>query len=208
MRHKVFGVHKVFDTSESAGSSNQGESSSGKKPGKKGTGSGRVLPEGVRGAHGKFNRLQQRLDGHEVVVDWLGRTESEVEEEERLARHGLSRAGQDADAHRRAFGHPIDSEDEQQAETKDGLPKPGPEMEEADAVEHSSIRPMWLLRFFMGWGAMWSARTAAATVHADPTSPNSPEKDGRMGSDHHGQRRSDDDETATMVDEEESRKDR
>ncbi|RXW25248.1 hypothetical protein EST38_g606 [Candolleomyces aberdarensis] len=206
MRHKVFGVHKVFDASET-----QGDSSSKKKKGKKVTGSGRVLPQGVRGAHGKFNRLQQRLDGREVVVDWLGRTESDVEEEERLARHGLSQAGQDADAHQRAFGHSTDSEDEQHfAETEDGsLPKPGQEMEDGEnVVEHSSIRPMWLLKFFMGWGAMWTARTAAAaTVNTRLSSPDPPEKDGHMGtSERHRPRRSDDDET--MVDEDESRKDR
>lgn len=206
MRHKVFGVHKVFDASET-----QGDSSSKKKKGKKVTGSGRVLPQGVRGAHGKFNRLQQRLDGREVVVDWLGRTESDVEEEERLARHGLSRVGQDADAHQRAFGRSIDSEDEQQfAETEDGLlPKPGQEMEDGEnVVEHSSIRPMWLLKFFMGWGAMWTARTAAAaTVNTRLSSPDPPDKGGRMGtSERHRPRRSDDDET--MVDEDESRKDR
>jgi hypothetical protein len=215
MRHKVFGVHKVFDASGKT----PGDSSSNKKKKKKGkttgTGSGRVLPEGVRGAHGKFNRLQQRLDGREVVVDSLGRTESEVEEEERLVRHGLSRMGEDTDAHRRAFGQPINSDEDvderQLVETQDGLlSKPCQEMEDAEnAVEHSSIRPMWLLKFFMGWGAMWTARTAAtaATVNAGSSSPDPPDKDTGMGtSEHHRQRRSDDDET--MVDEDESRKDR
>ncbi|KAG6897456.1 hypothetical protein C0992_001456 [Termitomyces sp. T32_za158] len=46
-----------------------------------GTG-GRRLPPGVHGAHGKFNRLQWTLDGKERLVDHLGRTESEAEEEE------------------------------------------------------------------------------------------------------------------------------
>ncbi|KAG6873315.1 hypothetical protein C0995_000468 [Termitomyces sp. Mi166 len=46
-----------------------------------GTG-GRRLPAGVHGAHGKFNRLQWTLDGRERLVDHLGRTESEAEEEE------------------------------------------------------------------------------------------------------------------------------
>ncbi|KAF7971111.1 hypothetical protein HWV62_22040 [Athelia sp. TMB] len=48
-----------------------------------GTG-GRRLPNGVRGAHGRFNRLQWTLDGGERLVDLLGRTESEAEEEEGL----------------------------------------------------------------------------------------------------------------------------
>ncbi|KAF9462668.1 hypothetical protein BDZ94DRAFT_1194337 [Collybia nuda] len=45
-----------------------------------GTG-GRRLPPGVHGAHGRFNRLQWTLDGRERLVDYLGRTESEAEEE-------------------------------------------------------------------------------------------------------------------------------
>jgi hypothetical protein len=45
-----------------------------------GTG-GRRLPLGVHGAHGRFNRLQWTLDGRERLVDYLGRTESEAEEE-------------------------------------------------------------------------------------------------------------------------------
>jgi len=45
-----------------------------------GTG-GRRLPAGVHGAHGRFNRLQWTLDGQERLVDYMGRTESEAEEE-------------------------------------------------------------------------------------------------------------------------------
>ncbi|KAJ6485040.1 hypothetical protein C8R47DRAFT_1217080 [Mycena vitilis] len=42
---------------------------------------GRRLPPGKHGAHGRFNRLQWTLDGRERLVDHLGRTESEAEEE-------------------------------------------------------------------------------------------------------------------------------
>ncbi|KAJ7507836.1 hypothetical protein B0H11DRAFT_2218648 [Mycena galericulata] len=42
---------------------------------------GRRLPPGKHGAHGRFNRLQWTLDGQERLVDHLGRTESEAEEE-------------------------------------------------------------------------------------------------------------------------------
>lgn len=45
---------------------------------------GRRLPAGVHGAHGTFNRLQWTLDGRERLVDYLGRTESEAEEEEKV----------------------------------------------------------------------------------------------------------------------------
>jgi hypothetical protein len=54
-----------------------------------GTG-GRRLPTGVRGAHGRFNRLQWTLDGGERLVDLMGRTESEVEEEAGLEARGIS----------------------------------------------------------------------------------------------------------------------
>ena len=45
-------------------------------------GTGRRLPQGIRGAHGAFNRVQWTLDGEERLVDRLGRTESEADEEE------------------------------------------------------------------------------------------------------------------------------
>jgi len=48
-----------------------------------GTG-GRRLPTSVHGAHGRFNRLQWTLDGRERLVDWMGRTESEGEEEDKV----------------------------------------------------------------------------------------------------------------------------
>ena len=47
-------------------------------------GTGRRLPQGVSGAHGRFNRLQWTLDGGGRLVDSLGRDESEVEEEATL----------------------------------------------------------------------------------------------------------------------------
>ncbi len=48
-------------------------------------GTGRRLPQGVRGAHGPYSRVQWTLDGGERLVDRLGRTESEVDEEEELS---------------------------------------------------------------------------------------------------------------------------
>jgi hypothetical protein len=47
-------------------------------------GTGRRLPQGASGAHGRFNRLQWTLDGEGRLVDSLGRDESEVEEETAL----------------------------------------------------------------------------------------------------------------------------
>ncbi|KAF9534307.1 hypothetical protein CPB83DRAFT_844022 [Crepidotus variabilis] len=94
-----------------------------------GTG-GRKLAPGVNGAHGQFNRLQWTLDDKVRLVDYLGRTEDEEDEESRIARHGFI---------------PADI---------------GPEeVEDGDVVEHPGIKPMWLLRFFTSWGARWSAAT-------------------------------------------------
>lgn len=96
-----------------------------------GTG-GRRLPQGVHGAHGRFNRLQWTLDERERLVDHLGRTESEAEEEE----SGVQFMG-------------LQEEDEE------------------DVVEHSGIKPMWLLRFFTSWGARWGAAAAQPEEDAD-----------------------------------------
>ncbi|KAF8655267.1 hypothetical protein AX16_003168 [Volvariella volvacea WC 439] len=93
-----------------------------------GTG-GRRLPPGAHGAHNQFNRLQWRSDGKECLVDKLGRTESEAEEE--------------------SLADPEDRYDEASSE------------DEADVVEHPNIKPMWLLRFFTRWGAIWGADSTA-----------------------------------------------
>lgn len=55
----------------------------------------------------------------------MGRTESEVEEEDRVDRN-------------RDFTHQQPSEEDEA---------------DVDVVEHPNIRPMWLLRFFTSWGA-------------------------------------------------------
>ncbi|PPQ98561.1 hypothetical protein CVT24_004052 [Panaeolus cyanescens] len=89
---------------------------------------GRRVPKGRHGAHGTFNRLQWTLDGQRRLVDHLGRTESEAEEESKIE---VTRS----DLH------------EMEADTED----------EEDVVEHPGIKPMWLLRFFTSWGARWSA---------------------------------------------------
>lgn len=60
-RHKVFELRdKVFGTD------------------------GRRLPRGMYGAHGKFNRLQWTIEGQKRLVDQVGRSESEAEEERKI----------------------------------------------------------------------------------------------------------------------------
>ncbi|TFK75888.1 hypothetical protein BDN72DRAFT_355244 [Pluteus cervinus] len=65
-----------------------------------GTG-GRRLPQGVHGAHGKFNRLQWTLDGQKRLVDKYGRTESEAEQEDRCIAAVNSYAGAGTGSERR-----------------------------------------------------------------------------------------------------------
>ncbi|KAH7929471.1 hypothetical protein BV22DRAFT_1002592 [Leucogyrophana mollusca] len=78
-------------------------------------------------------RVQWTLDGQERTVDAWGRTESEAEEEKR-AGAGIVE---------------VDVEDE--------------EMEEAGVVEHTAMKPMWLLRFFTSWGARWGSSAGKTT---------------------------------------------
>jgi len=73
-------------------------------------------------------------------VDYLGRTESEAEEESGLE-------------HLRRGGVRVD-----RAENE----------EEEDVVAHPGIKPMWLLRFFTSWGARWSATGASTPAVAPP----------------------------------------
>ncbi|KAF8897553.1 hypothetical protein BD779DRAFT_1491482 [Infundibulicybe gibba] len=101
-----------------------------------GTG-GRRLPPGIHGAHGPFNKLQWTIDGQERLVDGLGRTESEAEEEE-----GVERALGTLDV-------PGDAEEERKED-------------QVGVVEHPGIKPMWLLRMFTSWGARWGAASPAA----------------------------------------------
>jgi hypothetical protein len=51
-------------------------------------GTGRRVRQGVGGAHGRYTHLQWTLNGQNRLVDQLGRTESEAEEEEGLPRVG------------------------------------------------------------------------------------------------------------------------
>lgn len=106
---------------------------------------GRRLPPGKHGAHGGFNRVQWTLDGERRLVDYLGRTEDEVEEENRVDIPGVTI-------------HP-----------------PPPDEEEMDVVENPSIKPMWLLRFFTSWGARWSAlRVGGAQATSQASTPAAP----------------------------------
>lgn len=109
-------------------------------------GTGRRLPQGANGAHGRFNRLQWTLDGEGRLVDSLGRDEPEVEEEAALG--GLVE-----------FPEGVEEEDEE------------------DVVQHPSLKPTWLLRFFTSWGARWGASAVMLKKNDDPpiTRPATPQ---------------------------------
>lgn len=115
-------------------------------------GSRRLRP-GVRGAHGRFNRIQTMLDGRDVLVDMLGRTESEAEEEERL---GL----------------------EQTRRREESLDSEG----EGEPVEHQGLRPTWVLRLFNYWGTRWGTRGTAGPSVVTANGPNEQEQEGEVQS--------------------------
>lgn len=98
-----------------------------------GTG-GRRVPPGVHGAHGPYNRVQWTLDGRKRLVDALGRTESEVWEEEEVDPKHLFVTGK--------------LEDE----------------EDDTIVKHRAIKPVWLLGWFKGLGARWTTGSTAAST--------------------------------------------
>jgi hypothetical protein len=146
--------------------------------GREGQEPGRKLPEGVHGAHGSFNRLQWRLDGRGMLVDELGRTESEAEEEERVERGGseVDGAKTNADEPGEAGTSPRPVSDIQ-PESKDE------EIEIEFLDRHLGIKPMWLLRFFTSWGARWSAATANASPATGGTSEAAVTEDAEEGVD-------------------------
>ncbi|KAF8913919.1 hypothetical protein CPB84DRAFT_1840695 [Gymnopilus junonius] len=132
-----------------------------------GTG-GRRLPPGVHGAHGPYNRLQWTLDGRERLVDHLGRTESEAEEENKIEEE-LTEGGFFVDK----FGGPA---------------TPGvAHLEEGDVVENPGIKPMWLLRFFTSWGARWSASAGTGPVSSPAPTAQLGAKDEGATDDRQGQ---------------------
>lgn len=145
-----------------------------------GTG-GRRLAPGTHGADGRFNRLQWALDGQPRLVDKLGRTKREAEEEDRLFSAGASVSGINSvrrvslrleddeggsfpvEGPKEADSGAVKSKREvgQTEAVQQGLLSAanGGEKEddedEDEVVEHSGMKPMWLLRMFTKWGTGW-----------------------------------------------------
>ncbi|KAH8118294.1 hypothetical protein DFH11DRAFT_1723223 [Phellopilus nigrolimitatus] len=117
-------------------------------------------------SHGRFNRVQRTLDGRERLVDFLGRTESEVEEESELPE----------DAHLEGEG---DSEDE----GEDGGHARGLSDEEGQLQALSS----WLLALFTKWGRILGVGgTAGASKPAEATGGTVPAVQGESKEDQNG----------------------
>lgn len=117
--------------------------------------------------HGRFNRSQKTLDGQTRFVDFLGRTESDVEEEEELPEdlhfeqhQRESGAGDDTDEEYEHEGH---SEESQAKEASAGAGEPS----FAD----------WALSMFSKWGTVLGVRGSQAETipTSDSVKPSTPE---------------------------------
>lgn len=97
------------------------------------------MARGRKTSKGKGRRRtsQWRLDGTECLVDTLGRTESEAEEESAIV----------------AEGERSEGEDETESEWETGVEKKDMLGDGTEEGEREAMGPMWLLRVFMSWGA-------------------------------------------------------
>lgn len=103
-------------------------------------------------SHGRFNRVQRCLDGSERLVDFLGRTESEVEEESALPE--IMPDGADgAD----------EEEDEEEAVER--------HLRAEEVVEEGQVKALstWLLTLFTKWGRVLGVGGASASAAASPS---------------------------------------
>jgi hypothetical protein len=92
----------------------------------------RVFDTGQRATGaGRFNRVLWTLDGQETLVDWAGRTEEEVVEEDGL--HDMQLLEEE-------------EEEERDEREREAVPKPP---------------PSWLLKMIASWGNRWGSRKKA-----------------------------------------------
>ncbi|KAI5124996.1 hypothetical protein M0805_007420 [Coniferiporia weirii] len=111
-----------------------------------GTRGRRREPDDATDDDGRFNRVQRRLDGSERLVDYLGRTESDAEEEDGLPE----------DEHPEGEG---DSENEEEGKWENG-----------ENTEESQLQALsnWLLTLFTKWGRVLGVGRTAVPSAADP----------------------------------------
>lgn len=113
-------------------------------------------------SHGRFNRVQRCLDGSERLVDFLGRTESEVEEESALPE--IMPDGAESE---------VEEEEEEAAAVERHL-------RAEEEVEEGQVKALstWLLTLFTKWGRVLGVGGASASpsvVSADaPAEPKDP----------------------------------
>lgn len=98
-------------------------------------------------SHGRFNRVQRCLDGSERLVDFLGRTESEVEEESALPE--IMPDGAESD---------VEEEEEEAAAVERHL-------RAEEVVEEGQVKALstWLLTLFTKWGRVLGVGGASAS---------------------------------------------
>ncbi|KAL5530150.1 hypothetical protein ACEPAF_6407 [Sanghuangporus sanghuang] len=107
--------------------------------------------------HGRFNRVQKRIDGRERLVDILGRTESDVEEEGELPENVHFESEEDSEEEADMHGHP-----------------------ETETVQEGRFQAMsdWLLTLFTKWGRVSGVRGAEPLTSTEATSDTiQPKKD-------------------------------
>ena len=95
-------------------------------------------------SHGRFNRVQKRIDGSERLVDFLGRTESDVEEESELPESIQFESEEDSD--------------EEDADVVHGRGHV-PESENLHEGRLQAIND-WLLTLFTKWGRVLGVRAS------------------------------------------------
>lgn len=116
---------------------------------------------GTEGGHGRFNRLQRRPDGTERYVDFLGRTESDVEEESELPE--LTHIENSSDSEDEGE-HIVDMSDRGDDEGRESR---------LHAISN------YLLALFTDWGRLLGVG-GHATIKPDSASPGSNDREGEI----------------------------
>ena len=96
-------------------------------------------------SHGRFNRVIKRLDGQERLVDFMGRTESEVEEESELPE-----------------SMPNDESSSETGESEDGRVKERDTLSASEEEGRLKALSNWLLTVFTNWGRVLGVGRAPA----------------------------------------------
>ncbi|KLO06904.1 hypothetical protein SCHPADRAFT_860844 [Schizopora paradoxa] len=125
----------------------------------------RLDEEKAQMGRGRFNRVQRTLDGKERYVDWLGRTESDVEEERELPEIMPGDEGGDDDSEYEVEMHVSGVPSVQSLKERAEADAKG---EEAEGYVSSTSA--WFLELFSRWGRVMGVRGGATTTQATQAS--------------------------------------